>query len=40
MPVPSGRPTADILGMFSEVSMYAALHPVPKMTAILVFGST
>jgi hypothetical protein len=36
MPWPSGKPTLDILGMFSAVSMYAALQPVPKITAILV----
>ncbi len=36
----AGNPTAAIFGIFPAVSMYAALHPVPKMTAILVLGST
>ena len=40
IPCPSGNPTDFIFGMYSECSMYAALQPVPKMTAILVFGST
>lgn len=36
----SGRPRCFIFGISPTFSIYAALHPVPKMTAILVRGLT
>ena len=36
----TSMPRPAIFGMSFTRSMYAALHPVPKMTAILVFGFT